>query len=240
MGSTRGNEVIQAINALLNARIQPGSKDQVLISDSNAIYQYVRGTSTGGGSSGLYAAGIYDTGTDYIEGALVYTAPDSNTRYFWICEIANGPSSSTHAPTFSEPSPTYWRCYGKGGGSGAGSYRFKSMQGEYIVCRSWDGTTEGGSDVNIAKPFKLRWSAPSVTIDGQSVTYSSYDLTGQKRTATCAGASAYEAITPRYSVDDVIWADTVDHTLVTVSGTALTLLDTNRDGRAWARKNDQS
>jgi hypothetical protein len=50
-------------------------------------------------------------------------------------------------------------------------YRLKSVQGDYITCRTWDGTTEGGSDVYLAKPHKLRNSITSQTIDGVTVDY---------------------------------------------------------------------
>jgi hypothetical protein len=130
-----------------------------------------------------------------------------------------------------------------GGGSGytEGVFRFKSMEAEYLVCRATtDGSTDGGTDIYVAKPYKLRWSAPNVTIDGQAVTYANYDLTSQKREATCQSVMAKEAITPRYVLNDLVWANQPGITLVTVSGTGLIWMDLNRDGRAWAKKNDQS
>src|SRR5437879_6354462 len=37
-----------------------------------------------------------------------------------------------------------------------GLYRWKSMTNDYHVCRSFDGTTEGATDVKVAKPDTLR------------------------------------------------------------------------------------
>jgi hypothetical protein len=131
-----------------------------------------------------------------------------------------------------------------GGGGGSTCFKYHSQTAEYLVCRTWDPTgsgTEGSVDINIAKPFKLRQSAPNVTIDAQAIAYSNWDWSdAQKRTATCAGVSAKEAITPRYVAGDLIWADTPDHTGVVVSSAELKYMDTNRDGRAWSRLNNQA
>src|SRR5678815_5170451 len=74
-------------------------------------------------------------------------------------------------------------------------HKFVSMANEYIVCRTWDGTTLGTTDVTVAKPYKLRFSITSVVVDGQTITYTDYS--GQTRFATANGVSSQEVITPR-------------------------------------------
>lgn len=127
---------------------------------------------------------------------------------------------------------------GRGGGSaGLKLHRFKSMGTDHLVCRTWDGTTEGSTDIKIAKPDKLRFSITAATIDTVALAYSDYDTSAQTRSASDGTSSETQVITPRYLVNDLIWAMTCT-TLVTVTGTVLTLLDLNISARAWARKFD--
>ena len=59
-------------------------------------------------------------------------------------------------------------------------YRVKGVYSTYLVCRTWDGTAEGGSDVYVAKPPHLRWYAtawPGMTIVGDDVTFTHALLT---------------------------------------------------------------
>lgn len=120
-----------------------------------------------------------------------------------------------------------------GGGGSFSLHRFKSIQAEYLVCRTWDGTTEGTEDVNIAKPYLLRQSITSRTMHGTPITYTyPGGATSQTRQATGSGRTETGFITEAYVVNDIIWAVRAT-TLVTVSGTALSLLDANVDGRCW-------
>lgn len=123
------------------------------------------------------------------------------------------------------------------GGGGAERFRVKSVQGDYVTCRTWDGTTEGGTDIKIAKPPKLRHSVTSESIEGVTISYSystrSNNNDGQ-RTASASGASQTEIIMPVYITNDVIFATKpLRGTGVSVSGTPLEYLDLNVDGRAW-------
>jgi hypothetical protein len=118
-------------------------------------------------------------------------------------------------------------------------YRFKSMhvQGDYIVCRTFDNNSEGTTDVLIAKPFKLRFSITGVVIDGSNISYTNYSNANQTRTATTVAGSEIQVIVPRYVVNDLIYGITVDHTGVVVGQVGeLKVLDLNADGRAWAKK----
>jgi hypothetical protein len=51
------------------------------------------------------------------------------------------------------------------------TFKIRFAEDDYLVCREWDGTTLGTSDVYIAKPRLLRCSTASKTIYGEDVTY---------------------------------------------------------------------
>jgi len=126
-----------------------------------------------------------------------------------------------------------------GGGSGAivSMYKFVSMDSEHIVCHTWDGETEGTDPVRIAKPWNLRHSIVSQTIDGVAVTFSAYSTSAQTRLATSGGESETQVMVPRYLTTSRIWAVTAptDVDLGTEEEPdVLTLLDLNIDGRAYS------
>jgi hypothetical protein len=128
--------------------------------------------------------------------------------------------------------------------SGGGCFRFKlkSVQADYLTCRTWDGTTEGSTDIYIAKPPKLRHVA-SESLVGTTWTYTYSAETGYedgKRSASDGTNTEKQVVIPVYVIGDEIFASTPDNgTDVTVSATELTYLDLNVDGRAWARKFEQ-
>jgi len=116
-----------------------------------------------------------------------------------------------------------------GRGAKVTRFRYKSMSGDYLVCRTWDGTTEGDTDVKVAKPYLLR---ESTTRTGYT-----YNYTGdQARTSTKTsdGSTEDQVIVPAYVEDDEIWATKAD-TGVTVGGVDVTYIDLNLDARAWAK-----
>ena len=129
-----------------------------------------------------------------------------------------------------------------GGGGGLQKFIFHEFFGAALLC--WpteDGVnpTEGSALTWVAQPFKLRAVGSAVIPTGEgtndTVTYSAYDWSIQKRTATIAGQSIFELITPRYLVGDLIVAASVPN-----NGGASELLDLNVDGRAWAKAYNQS
>lgn len=142
----------------------------------------------------------------------------------------------------------------KGGGNGVGisakRYRVKSVQGDYLTCRTWDGTTEGGNDVLIAKPPQLRHSIESQTIDGASVTYSDFSISGGvcKRIAKAADEDDQnEMVIPVYQlagegVDAEIWADKPEGGtgVVDDEDNPIVWQDTNRDARAWCHLSSET
>lgn len=109
-----------------------------------------------------------------------------------------------------------------------------SIQGDYITATN----NITSASTLIAKPNKLRNSITAQTIDGVAYTYS-YTSTVQ-RTASTSGYSEYQRVVERYLVGDIIYADRPSSTGVTVAGVPLVWMDTNRDGREWAARADQS
>lgn len=108
--------------------------------------------------------------------------------------------------------------------------RFKSQGNDYIVCRSWNGSDEGDTDIYIAKPWKLRHTASHYEIIDSLTTDNAYTVT------VTVGESEYQwKLTESYEVDDELYYVAVAGTGVTVSGVGeLTKIDMNVDGRAWS------
>jgi hypothetical protein len=96
-----------------------------------------------------------------------------------------------------------------------------------------------GAAVNIAKPYKLRASNTSASIEGVTVTYTSQGP--QARKAQTLVDSEIQIIIPRYLGGDIIYAVKVEgNSGVTVpGGAAIEYIDLNVDGRAWAREFNQ-
>jgi hypothetical protein len=121
-----------------------------------------------------------------------------------------------------------------GGSASADKFRIKSYSGTYITCRTWDGTTEGNSDVYVALPPEIRSSIASEVIDGDTYTYT-YTLATQSRVSvrTSDSDSVTEYMTPRFIVDQEILAIKVNgNTTVSVGGNALEYQAIT--GREWA------
>jgi len=122
---------------------------------------------------------------------------------------------------------------GGGGGGGTRMVIKEILQNTYR-CRTWDGTTEGGTDITVARNVKLR-GASSEVLDGITFTYSAYNTpayTSRTASWTEDGDSLTEiqTIVPRVAVDDQIYAEQP------TGGTGVTgasYIDTNRDARAW-------
>lgn len=87
-----------------------------------------------------------------------------------------------------------------------GWYHVKSVQGDYLTCRSWDGTTEGTVDIFIAKPPWLRQTPyngltiayAAGVLDTAAVTLSYAYVSGTQRTVTKAGVAQTQFIVPAY------------------------------------------
>lgn len=101
------------------------------------------------------------------------------------------------------------------GGSGAGApssnddgtYVLKSVQGDYVTCRTYDGTTVGSTDIYIAKPYKIRAGISSTVIFTvtHSYTYSAGpDAANPKRHNSDGTNSEDEYVTPPWIPSDII------------------------------------
>lgn len=119
------------------------------------------------------------------------------------------------------------------GGSTTKMFRLKSVAADHLVCREFDGTTEGSTDVLVAKVQELRNSILSDNFDGNIVTYSYHPSTVQ-RTAIWSGNSAIQIVAPPWVVNRLIWAISCDHTGVFVNNVELKYLELNQ-GRGWIR-----
>jgi len=115
-------------------------------------------------------------------------------------------------------------------------FRVKSVGTDVIVCRGWDGVTEGSVDIDVALPYLLRRTPfDGLSRDGISYVYTS----NTERTATDGSDNETQVITPSYTVDDEIFAVKRVSVLGGIgedsSGAPLAdwLIDEN-DGRAWA------
>lgn len=256
------NEHIQATNALLNMSIVRTNRDAFTMYDTGGIIE-INGEASGTGGGGgittitstdgtvsitnatgpttdlsvtgvLRPKGVYSSGTDYAVNDMVVTSPTSYGRIAWVCEIQNGPSTSVHAPTWPEPGTVYWRALDQPGN--LQKLTVNQTWGDYIECQDSLFTT-----VLVAKPPVLRFSLTSRYILGVNTTYGSFSTlpttvhTDQVRGASSAsfGGTISEIISPGYYQGDIIFAQSVDHSGVTVSGTELPLIDTNVDSRRW-------
>lgn len=124
--------------------------------------------------------------------------------------------------------------------AGVGSsalYRIKSVERNYLICRTWDGATEGDDDVAIQRNYENTWAIGSQTIRGVLWTYSYDNGDYQHRTATGNnGVVEEQYITPDYLVDMPIYASTATPLFNTTGGQPITLKDDNNGGRAWATR----
>lgn len=119
---------------------------------------------------------------------------------------------------------------GTGGtGTSVTMFHLKSVQGDYITCRTWNGSTDGATDVYLAKEYKLRESLTGETTpDGHAHTYSygsgpdaNNDQRADKDTVT--GYVENQQVTPPWIVDEIVYGIQA-FTGVTVGGNAVGFL----------------
>ena len=105
---------------------------------------------------------------------------------------------------------------------------------DHLVCRTWDGTTEGDTDVLVAKPYLLR----RTPFDGHERGGATIVFTSMKtRTLTLDGDTEDQVVIPPYLLNDEINAalGIVDGTGVEHLGEPVRYLDLNVDGREWMK-----
>lgn len=115
--------------------------------------------------------------------------------------------------------------------------RVKSISNDYLVCRTWDGTTEGDTDLYVAKPYKLRHVAANYGLAPGGITTIGPQII--RINSVTPARNWY--VTPYYLVNDPLWVDIVSWTGLTVvipglGTTVFTYLDANKDARAWAQE----
>lgn len=77
-----------------------------------------------------------------------------------------------------------------------------SDAGDHLVCRTWDGETEGDEDILVLKPWDLRktvWDGRFHTINGEIVNYA-FSSDPWRRTATIGSETETQVIVPWYVV----------------------------------------
>lgn len=173
--------------------------------------------------AGLYNVRLYPDGLDgtpreiVVARALDNAKPPVSSEV--MCTVVSG----------------VWHFQYSGATAQMAMYRFKSMASNHIICRTWDGSTEGTEDVLIAKPYLLR----RTPFDGETrgfVTYAyNSDIT---RTAWDDPEDIdNQVISPAYVINDIIYAtrSIEGGTAVTVTAETIEWLDINADGRVWER-----
>lgn len=114
-------------------------------------------------------------------------------------------------------------------------FKVVSVQQDYLVCRTWNGTEQGDSDVFVALPYLLR-RTPFDGAARNGISYSYGD--NVSRTASLSGEDEAQVMVPSYVAGDVIYAvrNSAGGTGVTANAAAVQWLDLNVDGRAWAKE----
>lgn len=122
----------------------------------------------------------------------------------------------------------------------------KSVSDDHLICRLWDGFTEGTVDIKVAKPYILRktpFHSKTLTVNGNTLTYSY--TSGTQRTVTKGSNSETQVIIPGYVATgsgyqgNQIYVIRCDSGVILNPGQQaeerLTLMDVNADGRMWAK-----
>lgn len=128
-------------------------------------------------------------------------------------------------------------------------FRVKSVQDDYITCRTWDGTTEGTTDVKVAKPYTLRKTplhGKTLTINGNVL---AFNYTGvSTRIVTKGTATQTQIIVPGYIATGTGYGGHEIWAVIGIGrGTGVVLnpganeerivwQDLNLDGRYWAKQ----
>jgi hypothetical protein len=123
-----------------------------------------------------------------------------------------------------------------GVGGSQSAFRIKSVQGDYVTARLWDGSSDGATDIALAKEYSLRNSLAGESIYGVTHTYSyaaGPDSNNVYRTNSDGTNSQAEVVTPPWRVNEIVYASPCNTLLVDGGGAAITWLMT-RTG-VWAK-----
>lgn len=122
--------------------------------------------------------------------------------------------------------------------SGVQEFKFVSAEDDYIVCHTWDGTTEGTDPINIAKQPELRCSLTSETILGtlHSYTYSADpggDPDNPIRHDDDGVSPEDQRVVPPWAPGQVIYAISAETGVNDLSSNPIGLLEMS-NSREWA------
>jgi len=161
---------------------------------------------------------------------------------FLNMEVRSDPKATAPAFIVSDTNAMLILPSGAGSGSGGSAtinmFKFVSDGGNYLLCHTWDGTTEGTTLVPVAKPYELRVSGSTAWTGGtiRSVAYTvSYANSGSYWTRTVSGSdgtSTTEVVIPDYLSGFIIFA-MQSTTGLTYNNQPVTWQDINAGGRAW-------
>jgi hypothetical protein len=111
-------------------------------------------------------------------------------------------------------------------------FQIESIEGDYLVCNPYDGTTAVATQIKVAKPKLLRRSTTSH--NGITYTYTS----DSEREASDGSDTETQVIVPAYTIGDVIFAVTniEGDTGVVADEQYVEWQDMNVDARAWSKE----
>jgi hypothetical protein len=190
-----------------------------------SVYPPTTAATSGGTGSG--ASFYLDCPSpDYYLDLTSLTSP-----VLYICTTSGNNSSSV------------WAKVGGGGGiSGIQQFKIVSDGGDYWICNTWDGTTQGTIHQNIIKPELLRAGTNAITsrillLSTGNVTYSytftPYYITGGlsgsgpvayyiRNVSGSDGSSETEYCLPFPVAGDVVYAEACTTNIITIPTTVLT------------------
>lgn len=125
-------------------------------------------------------------------------------------------------------------------------FKIQSDGGDYWNCYTWDGTSLGSTNIKVAKPYKLRADTGKISSETiRGVTYT-YTYTGvyisgssgpykyyTRSVSGSDGSSETDYMIPDPQTNDIIYGISFSTTAPSTLS-AVTWLDINVDGRAWA------
>jgi len=112
--------------------------------------------------------------------------------------------------------------------------KIRSITNDFLVCRTWDGTTLGTVDIRVARPPEIRETA-CWRLSNQ--TFSWYDVNNRISTVPTANPDTEnQSLIPPYQIGDIIYASKPKGgTGIVYNGVELEYMDENRGGRAFAK-----
>jgi len=115
-------------------------------------------------------------------------------------------------------------------------FKVVSVEADYLICHSWDGTTEGTTPITVALPYLLR-RTPFDFLTRKNITYTY--TTNIEREADNGDDTETQVIVASYEIGDIIYGSqgVLGGTgVIDTAGDSVSWLDLNIDGRYWAMK----